>query len=54
MPPVLRERTDLSPQVVSVFVRQGVLLMAPFRKTEITDAELVALSAYVTTHYKAP
>jgi mono/diheme cytochrome c family protein len=54
MPPVLRERTDLSPQVVSVFVRQGVLLMAPFRKTEITDAELVALSTYVTTHYKAP
>jgi mono/diheme cytochrome c family protein len=52
--PVLLERTDLAPQVVSVFVRQGVLLMAPFRKTEITDADLAALSAYVTTHFKAP
>jgi len=44
---VLLERTDLTPQVVSTFVRQGVLLMAPFRKTEITDAELAVLSAYV-------
>ena len=43
-----------SPQAVSVFVRQGVLLMAPFRKTEITDAELAALAAYVTAHAKAP
>src|SRR4029450_10657952 len=34
-PPVLLDRTDLPPQAVSTFVRQGVLLMAPFRKTEI-------------------
>jgi (+)-pinoresinol hydroxylase len=53
LPPVLLERTDLTPQVVSVFVRQGVLLMAPFRKTEITDAELAALAAYVTAHAPA-
>ena len=46
-PAVLLERKDLSPQVVATFVRQGVLLMAPFRKTEITDAELAALAAYV-------
>jgi (+)-pinoresinol hydroxylase len=46
-PAVLVERTDLTPQVVATFVRQGVLLMAPFRKTEITDAELAVLSAYV-------
>jgi len=45
---VLLERTDLTPQVVATFVRQGVLLMAPFRKTEINDAELAALAAYVT------
>ncbi len=50
-PPVLLERTDLAPQAVSVFVRQGVLLMAPFRKTEITDAELAALSAYVAKNF---
>jgi mono/diheme cytochrome c family protein len=52
--PVLLDRTDLTPQAVSVFVRQGVLLMAPFRKTEITDAELAALAAYVTAHAPAP
>jgi mono/diheme cytochrome c family protein len=49
---VLLERTDLSPQAVAVFVRQGVLLMAPFRKTEITDAELAALTAYVAGNFK--
>jgi (+)-pinoresinol hydroxylase len=54
LPPVLLDRTDLSPQAVSIFVRQGVLLMAPFRKTEITDAQLTALAAYVTAHAKAP
>jgi mono/diheme cytochrome c family protein len=54
LPPVLLDRTDLSPQVVAVFVRQGVLLMAPFRKTEITDAELSALSAYVAGKFKTP
>jgi mono/diheme cytochrome c family protein len=54
LPPVLLDRTDLSPQVVAVFVRQGVLLMAPFRKTEITDAELSALTAYVAGKFKSP
>ncbi|MBX5462650.1 MAG: cytochrome c [Steroidobacteraceae bacterium] len=51
-PAVLLERTDLSPEAVSVFVRQGLLMMAPFRKTEITDAELAALSAFVARNYK--
>ena len=56
LPPasLLDRHTDLSPQAVSVFVRQGVLLMAPFRKTEITDAQLAALAAYVTAHAKVP
>jgi (+)-pinoresinol hydroxylase len=51
---VLLERTDLSPQAVAVFVRQGVLMMAPFRKTEISDADLTALAAYVARNFKAP
>lgn len=51
VPAVLLERTDLAPQAVSVFVRQGVLSMAPFRKTEITDTELAALSAFVAKGY---
>ena len=45
--PVLVDRTDLVPEVVKGFVRQGVLSMAPFRKTEITDAELDALAAFL-------
>ncbi len=52
-PAVLLERTDLTPQAIAVFVRQGVLLMAPFRKTEITDKELAALTAYIVTSAKS-
>jgi hypothetical protein len=44
---VLLERTDLTPAAVAMFTRQGVLSMPPFRKTEITDTELAALSAFV-------
>ena len=47
VPAVLLERTDLNADAVKVFVRQGVLSMPPFRKTEITDAELAALAAFV-------
>ena len=54
VPAVLLDRTDLSPQAVAVFVRQGILLMAPFRKTEITDAQLSALTAYVAGNFKSP
>jgi (+)-pinoresinol hydroxylase len=54
LPAVLLERSDLAPRTVATFVRQGVLLMAPFRKTEITDAELAALSAYVARNFKQP
>ena len=50
-PAVLLERKDLSPQAVATFVRQGVLLMAPFRKTEVSDADLAALSAYVAKNF---
>ena len=35
LPPVLLDRTDLSPQAVSVFVRQGVLLMAPLDRKSV-------------------
>jgi mono/diheme cytochrome c family protein len=54
VPAVLLERTDLSARAVAVFVRQGILLMAPFRKTEITDSELAALTAYVAGNFKTP
>lgn len=48
IPAVLMERTDLTPELIKTFVREGVLSMAPFRKTEITDDELDALAAYLT------
>jgi mono/diheme cytochrome c family protein len=50
-PAVLLERNDLNAEAVKVFVRQGILSMPPFRKTEITDAELDALSAYVARNF---
>lgn len=49
VPAVLLERTDLTAEAVAIFVRQGVQSMPPFRKTEITDAELAAVSAWVAS-----
>jgi mono/diheme cytochrome c family protein len=46
--PLLTERTDLVPEFVKVIVRQGVSFMPQFRKTEISDADLDALAAYLT------
>jgi mono/diheme cytochrome c family protein len=46
-PALLEQRKDLPVAVVKVFVRSGVGIMAPFRKTEITDAELEDLAAYL-------
>lgn len=48
IPAVLEDRTDLSEPVIGYFVRNGVAWMPPFRPTEISDAELAALSAYLT------
>jgi mono/diheme cytochrome c family protein len=45
--PLLEERTDLVPEFVKAIVRQGVSFMPQFRKTEISDAELEALAAYL-------
>jgi len=46
-PAALEERRDLLPAVTEAFVRTGVSVMAPFRKTEISDEELAALAAYL-------
>jgi mono/diheme cytochrome c family protein len=51
-PAVLEERTDLTPAVIKTFVRHGVLFMPTFRKTEISDADLAAISAYLTKNNK--
>lgn len=48
VPAALEDRTDLTPELVKLFVRNGVAMMAPFRKTEVSDADLDALAAYLT------
>jgi mono/diheme cytochrome c family protein len=48
LPALLEERRDLNPALVKYFVRNGIYMMAPFRKTEITDAQLEALAAYLS------
>ena len=47
-PAALVERTDLPPDIVKHFVRHGITIMPPFRKTEISDTELDALAAYLS------
>ena len=48
-PAALLERTDMTPEFVKLAVRQGVLSMPPFRKTEVTDAELAVLSTWLAS-----
>lgn len=48
IPAALEQRSDLTPEIVASFVRTGVAWMAPFRKTEISDAELADLGAYLS------
>jgi mono/diheme cytochrome c family protein len=47
LPAVLEDREDLSAEFVRTMVRGGILMMAPFRKTEVTDAELDDIAAYL-------
>ena len=47
-PAVLAERTDLTPAGVKTTVRTGMFVMPRFRKTEVTDADLDSIVAYLT------
>ena len=47
IPALLVERTDLAPELTKSFVRSGIFAMPFFRKTEITDADLDALAAFL-------
>jgi len=51
--PLLTERTDLVPDFIKVIVRQGVSFMPQFRKTEISEADLDALAAYLARNNSA-
>ena len=48
LPAALLERTDLTPELVAFYVRQGISMMPFFRPTEISNADLEALTAFVT------
>ena len=51
-PAALEERTDLTAPMIKLFVRHGVMYMPTFRKTEISDAELDALTAFLMRNNK--
>ena len=48
----LEDRTDLTPEQTRFYVRHGVSIMPFFRKTEITDADLDALAAYLSRRHR--
>ena len=45
---VLEQRTDLAPEYIRYVVRHGLIEMPPWRPTEIDDAQLQKLIAYLT------
>ena len=47
-PAVLQERVDLTPQLLKFVVRNGASVMPFFRKTEVWNADLEAITAYLT------
>lgn len=47
LPAVLTQRSDLTAELISFYVRNGISVMPFFRKTEVSDADLEALAAYV-------
>lgn len=54
IPALLEQRTDLTPVYVKYIVRHGVSVMPPFRKTELSDADLDSIAAYLGRTRTAP
>ncbi|HLG56534.1 MAG TPA: cytochrome c [Vicinamibacterales bacterium] len=48
LPGLLEERTDLTPTAIRFAVRRGTSIMPFFRKTEISDADLDAITQHLT------
>ena len=53
LPALLTQRTDLTPAVIRAFVRNGTFSMPPFRKTELSDAQIDEISAYIAASARA-
>ena len=47
-PAVLEDRRDLTADLVKYYVRHGAGIMPFFRKTEVSDADLDAMAAYLS------
>lgn len=52
VPAVLEQRTDLTPALIKTVVRHGLYGMPITRKTEVSDAELEDVVAYLTRNRK--
>ena len=52
VPALLEERSDLEAPYIKQVVRQGLYVMPFFRKTELSDAELDAIAAYLTRKHQ--
>jgi mono/diheme cytochrome c family protein len=52
LPALLDKRTDLTQALIKTYVRNGISIMPIFRKTEISDADLDAIAAYLTRNNK--
>jgi (+)-pinoresinol hydroxylase len=48
LPAALEDREDLTPALIELYVRNGIATMPFFRKTEVSDADLEALSEYLS------
>jgi len=49
LPGALEDRQDLTAELVEFYVRNGIATMPFFRPTEISDADLEALAAYLSS-----
>lgn len=54
LPAALEQRADLTPEAIKVFVRRGTWSMPPFRKTELSDADIADISAYIALAARGP
>jgi (+)-pinoresinol hydroxylase len=47
IPALLEERKDLTPAAVRHYIRHGIAMMPPFRKTELSDQQVDAIARYL-------
>lgn len=47
LPAALEDRKDLNADILRAYVRSGSWSMPPFRKTELSDAEITDIAAYL-------